>query len=65
MIPTIVISAVLTAIVGGIICRLVREARSGRGGCAGCGYAGACAAAKLLPKKSACRCAEEQKTVHQ
>lgn len=61
MLPTIIISAVLAAIVVWIVYRLVRDARSGRGGCAGCNYVDTCAAAKILPKKSECGCAEKQK----
>ena len=63
MVPTIIISVVLAAIVGLIIYRLVRDARSGRGGCAGCSYADDCSAAKLLPKKSERGCTERQRTV--
>ena len=33
MVPTIIISTVLVAIVGWVIYRLIRDARSGRGGC--------------------------------
>ena len=62
MVPTIIISMVLAAIVGWIIYRLVCDARSGRGGCTGCNYADTCAAAKLLPKKSDYGCPEQQKT---
>ena len=64
MVPTIIISLVLAAIVGWIIYRLVRDARSGRGGCAGCNYADTCAAAKILPKKSERGCPEQQRAVH-
>ena len=65
MVPTIIISTVLVAIVGWVIYRLIRDARSGRGGCAGCGYADNCAAAKILPKKADCGCHEQNRTVHQ
>lgn len=65
MVPTIIISTVLVAIVGWVIYRLICDARSGRGGCAGCSYADTCAAAKILPKKSGCGCPEQQRTVHQ
>jgi hypothetical protein len=61
MVPTIIISVVLAAIVGLIIYRLVCDARSGRGGCAGCDYADTCAAAKILPKKSEQDCPEQIK----
>jgi len=64
MVPTIIISGILLAIVGLIIYRLIRDARAGRGGCAGCSYADDCAAAKLLPKKSDCGCPEQQRAVH-
>ncbi|HOZ37654.1 MAG TPA: FeoB-associated Cys-rich membrane protein [Anaerolineaceae bacterium] len=63
MVPTIIISGILVAIVGLIIYRLIRDARAGRGGCAGCSYADTCAAAKILPKKSDCGCPEQQKPV--
>lgn len=61
MIPTIIISVFLVAIVGLIVYRMISNAKSGRGGCAGCNYAGTCAAANLLPKKSAQGCPEQQK----
>jgi hypothetical protein len=61
MVPTIIISGILVAIVGLIISRLIRDARLGRGGCAGCGYADDCAAAKILPRKSECGCPEQIK----
>ncbi len=61
MIPTIIISVVLAAIVGLIIYKMVCNAKSGRGGCAGCAYAGTCAAAKILPKKSGQNCPEQIK----
>ena len=64
MLPTIIISAVLAAIVVWIIYGLVRDARSGRGGCAGCHYADTCAAAKIPPKKTDCGCPEQQRAVH-
>lgn len=65
MVPTIVISVILAIIVGLIIYRLVRDARSGRGGCAGCNYADDCAAAKILPKKSERGCTEHKNTKDQ
>ena len=58
MVPTIIISVLLGAIVGLIIYRMIRNARSGRGGCADCSYSGTCAAAKILPKKSERGCPE-------
>jgi hypothetical protein len=61
MVPTIIISGILVAIVGLIIYRLIRDARAGRGGCAGCNYADTCAAAKILPKKSERGCPEQHK----
>lgn len=61
MVPTVIISVILAGIVGLIIYRMICNARSGRGGCAGCSYAGTCAAAKILPKKSERGCAEQQK----
>jgi len=65
MVPTIIISVILAVIVGLIIYRMVCNAKSGRGSCAGCNYAGTCAAAKILPKKSEQNCPEQQKTVSQ
>jgi hypothetical protein len=62
MVPTIIISVALAAIVGLIIYKMVCNAKSGRGGCAGCTYAGTCAAAKILPKKSEQNCPEQQKS---
>ena len=61
MVPTIIISVVLSAIVGWIIYRMIVNTRSGRGGCAGCNYADTCAAAKILPKKSEQDCPEQIK----
>lgn len=61
MVPTIIISVILAAIVGLIIYRLVRDAKAGRGGCAGCDYADNCGAAKVLPKKSERGCREQHK----
>lgn len=63
MVPTIIISVLLAAIVGWIIYRMIVNARSGRGGCAGCSYANTCAAAKILPKKPEQGCPEQQKHV--
>ncbi|HPR35278.1 MAG TPA: FeoB-associated Cys-rich membrane protein [Anaerolineaceae bacterium] len=65
MVPTIIISVLLGAIVGLIIYRMIRNAKSGSGGCAGCSYAGTCAAAKILPKKPKRECPEQQEPVHQ
>ena len=59
MVPTIIISVALAVIVGLIIYRMISNARSGRGGCASCNYAGTCAAAKILPKKSEQGCPEQ------
>ncbi len=61
MVPTIIISVVLAAIVGLIVYKMVCNAKSGLGGCAGCTYAGTCAAAKILPKKSERGCPEQIK----
>lgn len=61
MIPTIIISIFLAAIVGLIIYKMVSNARAGRGGCAGCSYANTCTAAKILPKKSGQGCPQQQK----
>lgn len=59
MVPTIIISLVLAVIVGLIIYRMICNARAGRSGCASCNYAGTCAAAKILPKKSEQGCPEQ------
>ena len=62
MIPTIIISAVLAAVVGLIIYRMICNAKSKQGGCASCGYADTCAASRILPRKSDCGCPEQKKT---
>jgi hypothetical protein len=54
MLATIIISNVLAAIVGLIVYRLIKNARSGKGQCSGCAYAGTCSAAKYIPRKSEC-----------
>jgi len=61
MIPTIIISVVLAAIVGLIIYKMVCNAKSGSKGCAPCTYAGTCSAATILPKKSEQNCPEQIK----
>ena len=60
MIPTIIISAVLAAVVGLIIYRMICNAKSKQGGCASCGYADTCAASRILPRKSDCGCPEQK-----
>lgn len=59
---TIIISILLAGIVGWIIYRMIRNARSGKGECAGCSYADTCAAAKILPKKTDHDCEKQHKS---
>jgi len=51
---TIIISVILAAIVGLIIYRMIKNARSGRGACADCPMSTDCPAAEYVSKKSGC-----------
>ncbi|NLB71340.1 MAG: FeoB-associated Cys-rich membrane protein [Chloroflexi bacterium] len=54
MLATIIISAVLAGIIGVIVYRLIKNAKSGSGKCAGCAYAKTCTAARYLVKEPDC-----------
>ena len=54
MLATIIISAILSGIVGAIVYQLIKNAKSGSGKCAGCAYAKTCSAAQYLVKKTNC-----------
>jgi hypothetical protein len=60
MLATIVISIILAAIVGLIIYRMVKKAKSAQGLCAGCAYSETCLAAKYVSARSERDCAERK-----
>ncbi len=62
MLATIIISVILAGIVGVIIYRLIKNAKSGSGKCAGCAYAKTCTAAQYLVKKTDCNESVQLKT---
>ena len=51
---TIIISVILAVVIGLIIYRMIKNARSGRGSCAGCPLSTDCPVAEYVSKKSGC-----------
>lgn len=60
MLATIIISSILVAIVGLIVYRIIKKARSAQGLCEGCAYSETCAVAKYSSTKSVNDCAERK-----
>ncbi|HZK17151.1 MAG: FeoB-associated Cys-rich membrane protein [Candidatus Omnitrophota bacterium] len=60
MLATIIISVVLAVIVGLIIYRIIKNAKSGQGRCAGCAYAQTCGIAKHSSTIADCDRAKEK-----